>query len=97
MFGILQHAASAGRRLFGIVGDKVRDWGTTATRVARTLEGHKGNLKSFVSELGSHFSGAGGESAAHLVNKGIEHAPGLVHKVGEKLTQVGHALHPRPF
>jgi hypothetical protein len=93
MFGLLKRVAHAGRRVFGAVGDVVRKWGDTSNAVSRTLHGHGPALKSFSSEMGSHF-GPGGELAAHLVNKGIDTAAHLTGRVGEKLNQLGTTLHP---
>jgi hypothetical protein len=93
MFGLLKRAAHTGRRIFGAVGDVVRQWGNTSQAVSRTLHGHGPALKSFSHEMGSHF-GPTGEIASHLVNKGIDMATHLTGRVGEKLSQFGNAIHP---
>ena len=97
VFGLLKNIATAGRRAFGNISDVVRKFGTTAHEVSRTLNGHKGNLKSFVSDLGSNFAGYGGHTMASVVNKGLDHAPDIIKNVGTKLHQVSDALHPKPF
>ena len=94
MFGFLKNATSGARRLFGHVGNVVRQWGTTATNVARTLDGHKGHVKSLVSEIGHHFNA---DHVANAVNSGIDQVPSTLHNIGTKLKHIGKAVHPSPF
>jgi hypothetical protein len=92
MFSQLFHkATNTGKRVFGAIGNVIRQWGTTSNNVSRTLSGHGPALKSFVHEMGGHF-GAPGRTAAGLVNNGLDTASHLTGRIGERLTQVANAI-----